>query len=263
MDKAFKVLPGQFVAVTGIPNHGKSRFLDQIAVQMARLHDWKWGVFSPETGNGQHISDLCEIVAERPFHEGLTPRMSEAELRSALAWVRANFFFIDAQDHTPSVDWVLEKAKSAVLRYGIRALIIDPYNELEAGRPPQMTETEFVSQLISKCKRFARTHDVTVFMVVHPTKISSQGQTVEPMPGLYDMAGSAHWRNKADAGIVVYRDFENARTIVASKKIRRQPVCGSPGAVEFVFLSSDRVFQQVGGSYQPAGRKESRLAKAA
>ncbi|MFC3636023.1 hypothetical protein ACFONL_01280, partial [Camelimonas fluminis] len=67
--------------------------------------------------------------------------------------VQQHFAFIDAADHTPTVDWVLERARAAVLRHGIRALIIDPYNELEAGRPSKMTETEFVSQLISKCKR--------------------------------------------------------------------------------------------------------------
>lgn len=259
-DKAFRLLPGQFVVVTGIPNHGKSRFLDQVAVQMSRLHGWTWGIFSPETGSEQHLADLCEIVAERPFYPGPTDRMSEDELHSALAWTRSHVCFIDSQEHTPTLDWVLDKARAAVLRHGIQGLIIDPYNELEAGRPPQMTETEFVSQLISKCKRFAKTHDVTVFMVAHPTKLNGNtgrrdDDGKEPMPGLYDIAGSAHWRNKADAGLVVYRDFEGGRTIVASKKIRRQPVCGHPGAVVFSFLGPQRIFSEVTGSYQPEGRK--------
>ncbi len=102
-----------------------------------------------------------------------------------------------------SVVRFLERAKAAVLRKGINGLIVDPYNELEAGRPQGMTETEFVSQLISKCKRFAKVHGVTVFMVAHPTKISNPAGGKEPVPGLYDISGSAHWRNKADAGLVV------------------------------------------------------------
>jgi twinkle protein len=256
LDKAFKVLPGQFIAITGIPNHGKSRFLDQVAVQMAQKHQWHWAIFSPETGSANHLADLCEIYAGQPFHPGPSQRMSEADLRQSLTWVRERFVFIDAKDHTPSVDWILERAKASVLRHGTRGLIIDPYNEVEASRPAHMTETEFVSQLISKCKRFAQLYGVTVFLIIHPTKISSNGEAKEPMPGLYDMAGSAHWRNKADAALVVYRDFEEGRTIVAAKKIRRQPVCGSPGSVEFVFLGADRRFQEVPGSYQPLGRSE-------
>ena len=253
MDKAFKVIAGQFVVVTGIPNHGKSRWLDQVAVSMAQQHRWSWAIFSPETGSANHIIDLCEIHARRPFHDGPNPRMTEQELRDAQAWVQQHFAFIDAADHTPTVDWVLERARAAVLRHGIRALIIDPYNELEAGRPSKMTETEFVSQLISKCKRFAKVHDVAVFMVAHPVKISrSPGETQDPAPSLYDIAGSAHWRNKADAGLVVYRDFANGCTLVNAAKIRRQPMCGSPGSVKFFFLPVDRRFSADAGSYVPA-----------
>lgn len=260
-DHAFRVLPAQFIVVSGIPNHGKTRFLTQIAVQMSRLHGWRWLSYSPETGSSNQVADLCEIITRRPFHPGPTPRMSEAELRDAMAEVRENFLFLDTKDHTPSIDWILERARAAVLRYGIRGLIIDPYNEVEAGRPPQMTETEFVSQLISKCKRFAKVHDVTVFMVVHPTKINSQGLTKETMPGLYDLAGSAHWRNKADAGLIVYRDFEEQCTVVASKKIRRQPICGTPGIVKFVFLASERVFDAIPGSFTAMGARNSKPAE--
>src|SRR5690606_12767511 len=130
------------------------------------------------------------------------------------------------------------------------------YNELEAGRSPHQTETEFVSQLISKCKRFAKMHEVTVFMVAHPTKIANPTGGKEPMPGLYDIAGSAHWRNKADAGIVVYRDYEERCTYVISRKIRRQPICGAPGMVKFWFMGASRRFDPQLGSYQTLGEKQ-------
>ncbi len=81
-DKAFKVLPGQFVVVTGIPNHGKSRFFDQVAVAMSEMHGWQWAVFSPETGTENHIADLCEIKAGLPFHNGPTMRMALISLQT-------------------------------------------------------------------------------------------------------------------------------------------------------------------------------------
>lgn len=40
------------------------------------------------------------------------------------------------------------------MRKGINGLIVHPNNELEARRPQGMKETEFVMQLICKCKRF-------------------------------------------------------------------------------------------------------------
>lgn len=38
----------------------------------------------------------------------------------------------------------------------MRGLVIDPYNEISQERKGGMTETEFVSQLMSKLKRFAQ-----------------------------------------------------------------------------------------------------------
>jgi twinkle protein len=124
----------------------------------------------------------------------------------------------------------------------------------ENGRPGIEDTVATPRSLTSKCYAEATSRGLDV---IHPTKINAQGESKEPMPGLYDMAGTAHWRNKADAALVVYRDFAEGRTIVAAKKIRRQPVCGSPGAVEFVFLGNDRRFEAVPGSYKPLGREGS------
>jgi len=39
-------------------------------------------------------------------------------------------------DSLPNISWVLDLAKAAVLRHGVRGLVIDPYNELDHQRPP-------------------------------------------------------------------------------------------------------------------------------
>ena len=52
---------------------------------------------------------------------------------------------------------------SATCSYGIRGLVIDPYNELDHQRPGAMSETEYVSQMLTKIKRFAQHHDVHVW----------------------------------------------------------------------------------------------------
>ena len=255
MDRAFKYIPGQFIAVTGIPNHGKSRWLSQVIVQTARLRDERWAIFSPETGHANQIADLSEIWAGRPFFDGPSPRMSEDEVIAAMLWLRERVFLLGTVEHTPSIDWLLERARAAVIRYGVSNIVFDPYNEIEASRPDNLSETEFVSQLISKCKRFGKLHDCTVWMVIHPTKLRSSEDGKEPVPNLYDLAGSAHWRNKADAGIVVYRDYSKDQTFVISKKIRRQPMCGNVGSVRFEFIGHDRRFEQIPNSYQPLGRE--------
>ena len=66
-----------------------------------------------------------------------------------------------------------------------------------------MTETEYVSQMLTKIKRFAQHNDVHVWFVAHPRQL--QGWRGEP-PNLYDISGSAHFINKADNGIVIHRN---------------------------------------------------------
>ncbi|WP_337183831.1 bifunctional DNA primase/helicase [Shinella sp.] len=256
LDKAFKYIPGQFIAVTGIPNHGKSRVLSQIIIQTARLRDERWAIFSPETGHENQIADLCEIWAGNPFYDGPTLRMSPGDVQNALLWLQERVFLIGTLEHTPSIDWLLERARAAVIRYGVTNIVLDPYNEIEASRPSTLTETEFVSQLISKCKRFGKLHDCTVWMVIHPRKLGSPVDGREPVPQLYDLAGSAHWRNKADAGLVVYRDYQKSVTFVISQKIRRQPMCGMVGSVKLQFVGADRRFEEIPDSYQPLGRED-------
>lgn len=256
LDRAFKYIPGQFIAVTGIPNHGKSRVLSQIMIQTARLRDERWAIFSPETGHANQIADLCEIWAGNPFYDGPSLRMSPGDVQNAMLWLQERVFLIGTLEHTPSIDWLLERARAAVIRYGVTNIVLDPYNEIEASRPSTLTETEFVSQLISKCKRFGKLHDCTVWMVIHPRKLGGVVDGREPVPQLYDLAGSAHWRNKADAGIVVYRDYLKGVTFVISQKIRRQPMCGNVGSIKLQFVGADRRFEQIPDSYQPLGREE-------
>ncbi|OWK26275.1 hypothetical protein AJ87_02795 [Rhizobium yanglingense] len=83
-----------------------------MAVQTARLRDERWGFFSPETGESNHIVDLSEIWVGQPFYDGPTVRMTEDELVTAMAWLNERIFLLGAVDHTPSIDWLLERARA-------------------------------------------------------------------------------------------------------------------------------------------------------
>lgn len=251
MDKALKVLPGQLVVITGIPNHGKSRWMDNVIIRTMERHRWSWCMFSPETDEIGHIADLAETYQQKPFSPGPTDRMSRDEALEAFEWIGDSLVVIEPlEDAMPSVDWIIERAKAAVLRRGIRGLVIDPWNEVEASRPRTMTETEFVSQALSKLKRFAKMYGVTIFVVAHPAKPDQRAGEDEP-PSIYSIAGSAHWRNKADAALVVHRNFAEGVTSVIVDKVRRQPACGRPGAVKFEFR--DWHFRDRPGSYTAKG----------
>lgn len=261
LDPFWRIMPRSFNLVTGIPNHGKSSFVDQIAVTTGLRLGWRFAVFSPEHPPARHLIRLIEKRAAEPFYDGPTPRMTETSLGLALDWVNEHFVLIQSTDAGPTIDWILERARAAAMRHGINALIIDPYNEIETTRDRNQTETEFISELIRKIKLFCAAHNVVAFMVAHPTKLPRDRNGQLQPPSLYDIAGSANWSNKADAAIVVHRDFGEDTTQVIVRKIREQPYFGKQGSITLKFDEQKRIFVDTGRASDQAGDEPSpRLA---
>ncbi len=238
LDEFVKYRDGEMTVVTVAPGSGKSELLDAQAVNMARQYGWRFAVCSFENPPAEHIAKLAEKYLGQPFWDGPTPRMGETDLRIAIAWLKEHFYLIRADDEAPTIDWILETAKSAVLRHGIRGLIIDPYNEVEHRRPTAMSETEYVSQVLGKVRRFAQSHGVHVWFVAHPAKMRPDDSGKIRAPTLYDISGSAHWVNKADIGIVVHRNPNSfpPETEIYVRKVRFKSV----GKIGKVTLGYDR-----------------------
>ncbi|KAG2445811.1 hypothetical protein HXX76_000415 [Chlamydomonas incerta] len=260
LDEVYRVTPGELTIVTGVPNSGKSHWLDALAVQLASAHEWRVGFASFEKSAVKHGQNLIELAARTSmFTPGGLQNMTPQQFHTALDWVNAHFFLIrhpDMADEgsaaptpeqlrlaeglrlglgqglgapgagapgqpTPdeleaaeraaawleesrqpcTIDWVLSKATQAVYRHGIRGLVIDPYNELDQQRGAQ-SETEYISAMLSKVKRWAQRHMVHVWLVAHPKSFEDWDGSP---PSMYDISGSAHWYNKADMGVVVHR----------------------------------------------------------
>lgn len=244
LDEIYQVMGGTFQLVTGIPNHGKSNFLDQLILNVSRLHGWKFAVFSPEHSASLHIRRLVEKVAEKPFDEGISQRMTKDELKDAMQWLNERFFFIENKEAVPTIDYVLEKARAACVRHGINGVIIDPFNKIAQNRSSSVREDEHIRDMIAKCQKFCSSHNVTMWMVAHPHKLHrSDGGGYNP-PSLYEVAGSAHWNNMCDVGMVVHRDFDDGTTKVIMRKIREQGLYGNIGEAEFTFNTVKRVYEE-------------------
>jgi twinkle protein len=52
------------------------------------------------------------------------------------AWIEERYLFLVHHDGRPTLEWFLEKAEAAVVRYGARIIQLDPWNRLEALAQP-------------------------------------------------------------------------------------------------------------------------------
>jgi twinkle protein len=202
VDNIYTVAPSQLTVVTGYPSSGKSNFVDQIMVNLARDEDWKFAICSFENQPEIHISRLMELYTKRRFFDG-KDRMTQAEKERAFKWVNDHFIFIDTGGDEPStIESILDRTKAAIRRMGVRGMVIDPYNYIDLKH--NSTETEAISAMLSKVQKFVKTYDMHCWFVAHPSKIQRSG-VEQPRPDGMSIAGSMAWWAKTDCGITVHR----------------------------------------------------------
>jgi len=220
IDDIYTVVPGQVTVVTGSPGSGKSAFIDNVMVNLSRNKEWKFAVCSFENPPSLHIANLMSIATGKPFFDGPTPRMTSEEREGAKTWIKEHFFFLHQSDGSLSnPDEIIDLIKTAVMRYGIRGAVIDPYNFLERGR--DTSETDWVSDLLTKFKLLAMAHDLHIWFIAHPIKLRRKDDGSYPVPTGYDISGSAHFYNKADMGLTVHRpDPQVNKTEIHTWKVR-------------------------------------------
>jgi len=201
-----------------------------LMVNLAGREDWKFAICSFENQPDIHISRLMELHTRRRFFEG-SNRMSDVEKKDALKWVDDHFLFLDSETVEPStIESILERASIAVARLGIRGLVIDPYNYIE--NRSGVSETEFISSMLTRVQAFAKAFGVHVWFVAHPAKITRSGMDL-PRPDGMSISGSMAWWAKADCGLTVHRT-EGAEVQVAVWKCRYRWV-GAQGETTLVY----------------------------
>jgi twinkle protein len=130
--------------------------------------------------------------------------------------------FLDFGEDAPVVDEILEAAGKLFAQRpeGVKAaLVIDPWNEIDHYRDQSLSETEYIARTLGRIRRWARMWDAHVFIVAHPAKQPREnGKLPIPKPDM--IAGAAHWWNKADHCITVWRNFEDDETEIHVLKVK-------------------------------------------
>lgn len=239
LDKILRVSEsGGLIIVTGVPGAGKSTFLTYFMYMLAREHDWNWAVFSAETPPQVMIAQLCALDCRKPFH-GIGS-LTEGELRSAMGFIEDRVVFLDDTDTT--VEGILERTQAAVLRTGVRGLIIDPYQFLthESGRD---NESRSISRMLTSLRIFAAEHCVSVFLVAHPAKQYKDRDGNIPIPTGYAISSSAAFFNTANTGITVSREDQSGVTRITNWK-SRFPWLGQMGNATLSFDIQTGMFRE-------------------
>jgi len=207
-----------FMAVTGKANHGKSLWCNQLVANLAYMHGWPAAIASYE----MRIRPFITRTLEGTYHSlGGSDPVDQ--------WINQNFVFIapnpNADTDNFDVEWLIARATTAVIRHGIRVLLVDPWNEIDHATKRNENNNDYTGRAIRLLKRFGQEHEVLVIVVAHPNKWAITNKTPENID-LYDISDTSHFANKADLGVTIYRiDGSNEGGAVVTK-VRDQPDTG-------------------------------------
>lgn len=192
LDEFYRVKKGMMSIVTGIPQCGKSEFIDALLVNLAQLQNWSFAIFSPENYPiSLHVIKLMEKFIGKKFKDDRYAylSMNEEQMVSGIDFIGEHFTWI-YPDYTEKInlDLILGKTEIILKQSGIEGLVIDPWNELEHDRNGK-SETDYISECLTKLRRFTRKHNIKTWLVAHPQKMIKNKDGKYDVPNPYDISG--------------------------------------------------------------------------
>lgn len=242
-DHHLRIHLGKLFIITGIPGHGKSEWADGLVLNLAKKHGWRICVCSTEINNEEYQENTIRRHVRRPLE-----KVSQEEQQRALDFYNDKFRFITnstMDDFDLTLEKLIELAIISILRDNCKVLMIDPWNEISHLRDSKNgeSETEYIGRAIRQLKKLARQYCVLVIIVAHPAKPDDRGK-MKP-PTLYSISGSAHWSNKADFGVTVWReDTSGDKTELIINKIKRHGAMGYTGYIQMRLDDKTKCFTE-------------------
>ena len=91
LDDVFRFDKGRLITITGVPNCGKSEFVDFYTTALNKRYGLKTLFFSPENQPCElHLSKLVSKFTNKPFEE-----LSQAEIDVAIDYICKNIYFFN------------------------------------------------------------------------------------------------------------------------------------------------------------------------
>lgn len=265
LDRLFKFIEAQLTLVTGVPNHGKSAFLDYLVMVLAVIHGMKGAYYSPEYGkNVLHLIKLAEIFTGKQFpvsqygkkREGKTV-MSQEDGQRAMGKLSdlAHWFDVtkgaNGKPIEPTPENLIAFFEDMVAIHGIKWAVIDPFNRMKF---PSGDLMKHINDFLTDLNILKMRTGLHIFLVAHPKKMTKKkdgDDELYDVPDIYDIAHSSDFANQVDNALTIYRNMSTGLTDVYTRKIKLKYI-GTIGRASFNYdVNSGRYFGD--GETVPSG----------
>ena len=168
----------------------------------------KASFFSPEHNPMElHQTNFIQKAVGKNFWNKVNriPRITEEDILRYENWANEKLYLTGPeQGKGANWDWILDKFKEQIYSFGINIFVIDAFNKVELGKGNKIDE---INNVLTRLTNFAQVNNALVFLVAHPRKMQQKEDGTYDKPTLYDVSGSADFRNQTHDGFCIHRHF--------------------------------------------------------
>lgn len=199
-----------------VHNSGKSDWVDQMTLGYAMLHGWKTAIASPENmpytiHAGKLMSKMSGMWVNKEEY------LSTGWYKKGKEFVHNHYKYISLKRF--GLEEVLERTKELIKRYGIKVLVIDPYNKVRLHSSLHKGVNDYTNDYLNMIDEFAREHDILIFLVAHPVKPSGEERATYE-PDFYSIKGGGEFYDMSPHGLLVHRDYANEMVKIKVLKVK-------------------------------------------
>ncbi len=228
-EHGWRIVTPAFMPVIGPYGSGKSVFLRQLLVNLWRIHGWKFLLTSfEEKIKPRYERDLRRNIINKPIHHWTEDDVVRADVEID----RCARFLRRKRGEVLDQGRLLNRIEYAVKVYGVRVVCIDPVNEIDHQVPRGESKTDYMGRFIMSLKALADDYNLLMIVCAHPPKDGVEKRLAKNgVLTLNDGADTAHWGNKADIGICLWRNLDGP-TLIHIDKLKDHESMGKPTLAE-------------------------------
>ena len=216
---------GGLIIMTGMPNSGKTDFLNDLTSRIMRDTERFVCYLSFEVPDkDKHIAHLVHLL----LGKANTTAYTDEQLTPYIDFLNTHMIHLDMHEVPPTPGNILHRADLVRRRQPLKYLVIDPYLFVEAQSGKGETETQSIKSMLTRFQSWGRENHIWVIIVAHPRSLKKiDGKNAMEDINMYTISGSANWANLADFILSITRinEPDRAFTRLDVLKVRDQELC--------------------------------------
>lgn len=207
----YSVKRGSTTYIYAGAHQGKSQFAFEIMMNLAEYSDWKWAVYSPETGSPVEVfAELAWVYLRKPFLINDMVTASDEEAQRAIDFVSKHFYIIDSGLQDLTIEGFYTAVADIEERYDIKidGCSLDPFTEIKTEVSSGVRDDIAIGTILTRIRKHSAERDYHTIVTVH-TKHQQvkykDGIPYVDVPTMNDIAGGMQWSRKGMMVVNIWR----------------------------------------------------------